>query len=252
MPEHTAGVASFTVVFDRPLDWTAFGVWASMLLHRHGADVLRLKGLLNVAGVATPVLINGVQHIVHPPSHLEQWPDSDRRSRSDLHRPRACSAHASSARLPCLTTWLMRQRRCWLETGCATTEVAFDGRNLVSALAAVRFAVASRCATRAPRSAAKRKSPPGSPKGICESSFSPKPASKIGPRLTKYSLNISMACSVRAGAKDHRHQDRRLQRVEHQRVDVQIRDVAENLVAERLPMGEPIKRRSRPAMRTRR
>ena len=52
-----------------------------MLLHRHGADVLRLKGLLNVAGVPTPVLINGVQHIVHPPSHLEEWPDADRRSR---------------------------------------------------------------------------------------------------------------------------------------------------------------------------
>jgi len=80
-PDHTAGVASFAIVFDRPLDWTAFGVWASMLLHRHGADVLRLKGLLNVAGVPTPVLINGVQHIVHPPSHLERWPDSDRRSR---------------------------------------------------------------------------------------------------------------------------------------------------------------------------
>jgi G3E family GTPase len=78
---HTADVQSFTVVFDRPLDWTAFGVWASMLLHRHGADVLRLKGLLNVDGVPTPVLINGVQHIVHPPSHLEEWPDDDRRSR---------------------------------------------------------------------------------------------------------------------------------------------------------------------------
>ena len=78
---HTADVHSFAAVFDRPLDWTAFGVWASMLLHRHGADVLRLKGLLNVAGVPTPVLINGVQHIVHPPSHLEAWPDADRRSR---------------------------------------------------------------------------------------------------------------------------------------------------------------------------
>jgi len=78
---HTAGVQSFAVIFDEPLDWTAFGVWASMLLHRHGADILRLKGLLNVAGVPTPVLINGVQHIVHPPSHLEQWPDADRRSR---------------------------------------------------------------------------------------------------------------------------------------------------------------------------
>src|SRR5262249_59774023 len=69
------------VFSDEPLDWTAFGVWASMLLHRHGADILRLKGLLNVAGVPTPVLINGVQHIVHPPSHLEEWPDADRRSR---------------------------------------------------------------------------------------------------------------------------------------------------------------------------
>jgi len=78
---HTAGVESFAAIFDRPLDWTAFGVWASMLLHRHGADILRLKGLLNVAGVPTPVLINGVQHIVHPPSHLDQWPDADRRSR---------------------------------------------------------------------------------------------------------------------------------------------------------------------------
>jgi G3E family GTPase len=78
---HTADVQSFVAIFNRPLDWTAFGVWATMLLHRHGADVLRLKGLLNVAGVPTPVLINGVQHIVHPPSHLEQWPDADRRSR---------------------------------------------------------------------------------------------------------------------------------------------------------------------------
>jgi G3E family GTPase len=78
---HTADVQSFVVIFSEPLDWTAFGVWASMLLHRHGADILRLKGLLNVAGVPTPVLINGVQHIVHPPSHLDEWPDSDRRSR---------------------------------------------------------------------------------------------------------------------------------------------------------------------------
>jgi G3E family GTPase len=78
---HTADVQSFAAIFDRPLDWTAFAVWAGMLLHRHGADVLRLKGLLNVAGVPTPVLINGVQHIVHPPSHLEAWPDADRRSR---------------------------------------------------------------------------------------------------------------------------------------------------------------------------
>ena len=37
--------------------------------------------MLNVAGVPEPVLVNGVQHIVHPPAHLGAWPDGDRRSR---------------------------------------------------------------------------------------------------------------------------------------------------------------------------
>ena len=75
------GVTSFCLTFDRPLDWTAFGIWMTMLLHRHGDRVLRVKGMLDVAGVADPVLINGVQHIVHPPAHLDGWPDADRRSR---------------------------------------------------------------------------------------------------------------------------------------------------------------------------
>lgn len=78
---HSDGVQSFCVQNDRPLDWTAFGIWMSMLLHCHGDKVLRIKGLLNVSDVDTPVLINGVQHIVHPPVHLTEWPDDDRNSR---------------------------------------------------------------------------------------------------------------------------------------------------------------------------
>jgi G3E family GTPase len=39
-----------------------------------------VKGLLNVGGTG-PVLLNGVQHVVHPPNHLEEWPDEDHRSR---------------------------------------------------------------------------------------------------------------------------------------------------------------------------
>ena len=78
-PAH--GVSSFCLTFDRPLDWTAFGIWMTMLLNRHGDKVLRVKGMLDVAGVADPVLINGVQHIVHPPTHLGGWPDAERRSR---------------------------------------------------------------------------------------------------------------------------------------------------------------------------
>ena len=63
------------------MDWTAFGLWLSMLLHAHGEKVLRVKGLLNVADLAAPVVIHGVQHLVHPPVHLDAWPSDDRRSR---------------------------------------------------------------------------------------------------------------------------------------------------------------------------
>ncbi|WP_407525074.1 CobW family GTP-binding protein [Methylobacterium oryzisoli] len=58
-----------------PVDWVRFGLWLSMLLHRHGARILRLKGLVAVEGVATPVVIQGVQHLIHPPLHLAAWPD---------------------------------------------------------------------------------------------------------------------------------------------------------------------------------
>ena len=68
-------------VFDGPLDWTLFGLWLTMLLNRHGEQVLRVKGILNVAEPATPVAVHGVQHLVHPPVHMAAWPDDDRRSR---------------------------------------------------------------------------------------------------------------------------------------------------------------------------
>ncbi|HVY06403.1 MAG TPA: GTP-binding protein [Burkholderiales bacterium] len=78
---HAGFVSSFSVVLDRPADWTAFGLWLSLLLDRHGDDVLRVKGILDVEGSPAPVFINGVQHIVHPPQHFERWPTDDHRSR---------------------------------------------------------------------------------------------------------------------------------------------------------------------------
>ena len=78
---HDASIHSFCLVHDEPVDWTAFGIWLTMLLHTHGENILRVKGLLNVEGVETPVVINGVQHIVHPPMHLDAWPDENRQSR---------------------------------------------------------------------------------------------------------------------------------------------------------------------------
>ena len=77
---HDAHIHSFTLSFEGALDWTAFGIWLTMLLHTHGERVLRVKGILNVAGTDAPVVVNGVQHVVHPPIHLAAWPGEDRRS----------------------------------------------------------------------------------------------------------------------------------------------------------------------------
>jgi len=78
---HEAGISSFCLNIEGAIDWTAFGIWMTMLLNRHGDKVLRIKGMLNVAGLSGPVFINGVQHIVHPPTHLPAWPDQERVSR---------------------------------------------------------------------------------------------------------------------------------------------------------------------------
>ncbi len=87
VPEVPAGEAhdvgethSVSLTFDGAVDWTAFGIWLSMLLHARGEDVLRVKGLLDV-GERGPVVVNGVQHTIHPPEHLDRWPDEDHRSR---------------------------------------------------------------------------------------------------------------------------------------------------------------------------
>lgn len=78
---HDDRIAAYCLVFDEPMDWSAFCVWLTMLLHAHGQDVLRVKGLIHVPGRPGPVIIDGVQHIVHAPQHLDRWSDGDHRSR---------------------------------------------------------------------------------------------------------------------------------------------------------------------------
>jgi G3E family GTPase len=74
-------VIATCITFEKPLDWTAFTIWLTMLLHGQGKNLLRIKGLLNVEGQSGPVVFQGVQHIVSPPVHVQEWPDEDRRSR---------------------------------------------------------------------------------------------------------------------------------------------------------------------------
>jgi len=44
-------------------------------------DLLRVKGIVNVAGEPGPVVVQGAQHVFHPPVTLDAWPSGDRRSR---------------------------------------------------------------------------------------------------------------------------------------------------------------------------
>jgi G3E family GTPase len=75
------GIRAMLLSADEPLDWAAFGLWLSMLLNRHGASVLRVKGLINVVGREAPVVVQGVQHLIHKPVHLERWPENVPRTR---------------------------------------------------------------------------------------------------------------------------------------------------------------------------
>lgn len=76
---HDGGVRSMSIRFHEPLDWTAFGIWMSMLLFKHGVKMLRIKGIVDV-GDHGPISINGVQHIIHPPQHLDDWNGEERSS----------------------------------------------------------------------------------------------------------------------------------------------------------------------------
>ena len=78
---HGEDIVAVCLSSDSALDWSAFAVWLTMLLNRHGRDILRVKGLLNIAGVAAPVVVHGVQHTIHPPTHLDAWPDGVARTR---------------------------------------------------------------------------------------------------------------------------------------------------------------------------
>ena len=74
-------ISALLLSADEPLDWAAFGLWLSMLLNRHGREVLRVKGLLNIVGRGAPVVVQGVQHLIHKPVHLDRWPDDQPRTR---------------------------------------------------------------------------------------------------------------------------------------------------------------------------
>jgi len=81
-PVHRDGISSFVVERDAPLPRDAFFAWLDMVIGMRGEDLLRVKGLVQLADdPERPMVIHGVQHLFHPPELLPAWPGADRRTR---------------------------------------------------------------------------------------------------------------------------------------------------------------------------
>jgi G3E family GTPase len=78
---HDETVQSFALRFEHPMTWAAFTQCMEVLTALRGPDLLRVKGLVNVEGRAGPMVVQGVQHLFHPPLELAAWPSTDRSTR---------------------------------------------------------------------------------------------------------------------------------------------------------------------------
>ena len=75
---HDESIRAFCLTYDKPLNWDRFNSWIEMLITCHGADILRIKGLLDIEDMERPLVIHGVQHLFHAPVMLEAWPGRER------------------------------------------------------------------------------------------------------------------------------------------------------------------------------
>ena len=69
------------LTFDQPVDASLFESCLQMLMQFRGADLIRVKGIINVQNMDRPMVIHGVQHVFHPPEILPEWPSDNHRTR---------------------------------------------------------------------------------------------------------------------------------------------------------------------------
>jgi G3E family GTPase len=75
-------IESFAFIRDQPTSRYALQLLLAALEQNLGANLLRVKGLVNVAEEpGRPAVIQGAQHLLHNISWLDRWPDNDHRTR---------------------------------------------------------------------------------------------------------------------------------------------------------------------------
>jgi len=78
---HDDHIKAISLVVEEPVPGEALDNWLRSLMQFRGPDLLRFKGIVNVAGMSGPMVLHGVQHVIYPPIALKNWPSSDRRTR---------------------------------------------------------------------------------------------------------------------------------------------------------------------------
>src|SRR5262249_5862295 len=79
---HDERIRAFTLTTDQPIPGSVFEMFIDLVRSLHGPKLLRLKGIVRLAETPEePLVIHGVQHVMHPPVRLDRWPDDDRRTR---------------------------------------------------------------------------------------------------------------------------------------------------------------------------
>lgn len=67
---HGPEVAAILITHAAPLAWPALKLWLDSVLSTRGAEILRLKGIVRLAGQERPLVLHGVHHVLHPPAWL--------------------------------------------------------------------------------------------------------------------------------------------------------------------------------------
>jgi len=78
---HDQRIRSFAIEYDEPVSGKALWAGLERLIDDDGDKLLRVKGIVNVAGLGGPRVIHIVQHVLYPVTSLPKWPDDDRRTR---------------------------------------------------------------------------------------------------------------------------------------------------------------------------
>jgi len=76
---HTDRINAFAVRREEAVTAAGLTAWLNLLAALKGANLLRVKGLVNVEG--RPVAVHAVQSVIHEPVELEAWPSADRGTR---------------------------------------------------------------------------------------------------------------------------------------------------------------------------